>query len=132
MRCVASHADSPLAYDPYFKSRAELCRRWRAAFFWENASRPECALCRPVATFGIGYACAGYDRTCGVFSSGRSRWRGVSAWAVLRADVSPPGRKRGVFVSVRPSMVCHLCAPIVHGSRRASYGQNLMWFGLNP
>ena len=40
-----------LAYEPYFKSRVELCRRWRAAFCRENACRPECALWRAVATF---------------------------------------------------------------------------------
>jgi hypothetical protein len=43
--------------------------------------------------------CAGYDRTCGVYSPGRSRWRGVSAWAVLRDDVSPRWRKTRYFLS---------------------------------
>jgi len=51
--CVASHPPPTRAhaYDPYFKSRAELCRRWRAAFYRENASRPERAVWRAVATF---------------------------------------------------------------------------------
>jgi hypothetical protein len=33
---------------------------------------------------------------------------------------------------MEPGTVCHLRAPIEHGSRRASYGQNLNWFGLDP
>jgi hypothetical protein len=70
--------------------------------------------------------------TCGVYSPGRSRWRGVSAWAELRDDVSPRWRKRPVLLSVNPGTVCHLRAPIVRGSRWASYGQILIWFGLNP
>jgi len=51
--CVASRPPPTRAhaYDPSFKSRAELCRRWRAAFYRENASRPECAVWRAVATF---------------------------------------------------------------------------------
>jgi len=35
---------------------------------------------------------------CGVYSPGRSLWRGVSAWAVLREYVSPRWRKRGVIL----------------------------------
>jgi hypothetical protein len=42
-----------LAYDPCFISRAELCRRWREAFYRENASRPECALWNWVCVRGI-------------------------------------------------------------------------------
>jgi len=56
----------------------------------------------------------------------------ASARAVLRDDVSPRWHKRGVIFVVYPDTVCHLRAPSVHGSRRASYGQNLIWFGLNP
>ena len=101
-------------------------------FTGKTRAGPEMRAWRAVAPFCIGYACAGYDRTCGVHSPGRSRWRGVSEWAVLRDDVSPRRREREVFLSVEPGTVCHLRAPIVHGSRRASYGQNLIWFGLNP
>jgi hypothetical protein len=54
--CVALRRMSTRAhaYDPYFKSREELCRRWLVAFHRGNASRPECALWRAVAASEMG------------------------------------------------------------------------------
>jgi len=78
----------------------------------------------------------------GVFSPGRSRLRGVSAWAVLRDDVSPPGANAGLFVllnrvrcvicatrasSVTPSL-CHHIPPLqlTHfpAARRCCFGRH--------
>jgi hypothetical protein len=42
------------------------------------------------------------------------------------------GANVGFFCFVKPVTVCHVRTPIVHGSRGALYGQNPIWFGLNP
>jgi len=57
--------------------------------------------------------------------------RGIRVGRAGGRCLAAMAQTRGSLV-VKLGTVCHLRAPIVHGSRKASHGQDLIGFGLNP